>query len=145
MNKIYRVTDKLSHVKPRTWLLLALAATVAAARIAVNPGLLQPPAPAERISVGELRALSRAGEGPVIVDARARLFFAEGHIPGAVQPAAPTRDLPGDRLIVVYCADRDCADSDRLAGKLSRLGYRQVRVLAGGWAEWVRQGGEVER
>jgi rhodanese-related sulfurtransferase len=45
----------------------------------------------------------------------------------------------------VYCANLECANSDLAAERLLALGYHDVRVYAGGKADWVAAGLPLER
>jgi rhodanese-related sulfurtransferase len=93
-----------------------------------------------------------AGGGAVVLDARAAELFAQGHVPGARSlPAArdgfevpeALRALSRESILVVYCEGGDCQSSLALARRLHDEGFRDIRVLTGGWAEW-RAGGLPE-
>jgi rhodanese-related sulfurtransferase len=77
----------------------------------------------------------------VIVDTAAPPIWEDEHIPGAVN-LPYTKDLkapvalPRDKTLVVYCACKDHEDSTDMARQLSLLGYRNVKVLKGGWFKW---------
>lgn len=95
----------------------------------------------------EAKPLIAAGR-VVLVDARGTATFEAGHIPGAV--SLPEGSGAGElqrfaarqgtnQPVVVYCGNSACDASTRLAEVLVReLGYTDVRVLAGGYAEWQR-------
>ena len=102
------------------------------------------------IGLDEFQELVLAHEA-VAVDARPEAFYRAGHVPGAF--SLPREDfergyagvhvpLEANRAqpIVVYCAGADCKDSALVAGALSRLGFRHLRVYQGGWEEWLRAG-----
>ena len=80
--------------------------------------------------------------GIVIVDTAAPPVWEEEHIPGAVnfpyskKINAPV-PLPRDKTLVIYCACKDHEDSTDVARQLSVLGYRNVKVLEGGWFKWL--------
>lgn len=80
--------------------------------------------------------------GIVIVDTAAPPIWEEEHIPGAVNLpyskniTAPV-PLPREKTLVVYCACKDHEDSTDVARQLSLLGYRNVKVLKGGWFKWL--------
>jgi sulfur-carrier protein adenylyltransferase/sulfurtransferase len=90
------------------------------------------------------QAAARSDE-PVYLDVRERDEWEEGHIPGAVwiprgnlegrvEQALPDRERP----VVVYCAG---GSRSAFASKtLGDLGYEQVFNLAGGFADWKRNG-----
>ncbi len=79
----------------------------------------------------------------VIVDTAAAPIWEDEHIPGAVDfpysknIAAPV-PLPREKTLVIYCACKDDEDSKDVARQLSLLGYRKVKVLEGGWFEWLK-------
>jgi rhodanese-related sulfurtransferase len=78
----------------------------------------------------------------VIVDTAAPPIWEDEHIPGAVNfpysknITAPV-PLPRERTLVLYCACKDDEDATEVASQLSLLGYRQVKVLKGGWFKWL--------
>jgi len=78
----------------------------------------------------------------VIVDTAAAPIWEEEHIPGAVNfpysknITAPV-PLPREKTLVIYCACKDHEDSTDVARQLSLLGYRNVKVLKGGWFKWL--------
>jgi rhodanese-related sulfurtransferase len=95
-----------------------------------------------------------AGAAAVFVDARQPFFFREGHVPGAMNVPydSASAPLPGELLalppegtVVVYCEGGDCRSSLELAKALDGRGFRDLRVLSGGWDEWERAGLPVER
>ena len=57
---------------------------------------------------------------------------------------APLKDLPKDREIVTYCACPNDESSISAAEILQASGFKRVRVLQGGWNEWLRAKGPVE-
>ena len=88
------------------------------------------------------KSIDEHSPGMVIVDTAALPVWEEEHIPGAVSfpysknITAPV-PLPRDKMLVVYCACKDHEDSTDVARQLSLLGYRNVKVLKGGWFKWV--------
>lgn len=42
--------------------------------------------------------------------------------------------------MVVYCSNPSCGNSQTVASKLERLGYRSVRKYADGIQDWVQAG-----
>ena len=48
--------------------------------------------------------------------------------------------IPLERTLVVYCEGGDCQASIGLARLLHDAGFHDIRVLAGGWAEWRAAG-----
>lgn len=104
------------------------------------------------ITVEEAEELWRAA-GAVFFDARREPDFERGHVPAARSlPAAAAEkklpptvlDLSRDGPVVVYCEGGDCQSSLLLARRLHDRGFRDIRVLTGGWADWTRAGLPVE-
>ena len=97
--------------------------------------------------------LARELDNPrlVLLEALPQSYYAQGHLPGArwfpherakelAAVAAPRKDDP----IVVYCASNTCQNSHVAAKALVDLGYTQVRVYAGGKADWQDAGLPLE-
>ena len=57
---------------------------------------------------------------------------------------APLKDLPRNREIVTYCACPKDESSIAAAQVLQAAGFTRVRVLQGGWLEWLRVKGPVQ-
>ena len=57
---------------------------------------------------------------------------------------APLKDLPRDREIVTYCACPKDESSIKAAQILQSGGFTSVKVLRGGWHEWLRVSGPVQ-
>jgi len=100
------------------------------------------------ITLAEAEDLWRAGE-TVFLDARAPDLYAEGHVPRARSvPAAEIETLmpvlvlrmAKEAALVVYCEGGDCQSSLTLAERLHDEGFKDIRVLSGGWEEWKRAG-----
>jgi rhodanese-related sulfurtransferase len=84
---------------------------------------------------------------PTLVEALPEKYYADKHLPGAL-------NLPHDRVdalapkllpnrnaeIVVYCANRQCQNSHIAAHRLSVLGYTDVAVYPGGKQDWDEAG-----
>jgi rhodanese-related sulfurtransferase len=103
------------------------------------------------VSRDELRAELMSESPPVLVEALGAAYFADAHLPGAINiPADQVDRLAPDLLpdrdldIVVYCSGT-CSNSEIAAGRLRALGYGRVRVYAGGKEDWVEHGLPVER
>jgi len=89
----------------------------------------------------------------VFVDARARSFFDDGHIQGAVSlPLGESVDLmdnfknkyPPGSYIITYCSGRECDDSHQLAQILLENGYNNVSIFIDGYPGWMAKGYPVE-
>lgn len=133
----------------RTWLGLLLLATLCAALAAtVDPrarALLRDRPAADELTLAE----ARGHRGPLLwIDARSADEYARGHLPEAVplnlaewdRQIGPllARWQPGAR-VVIYCDDRACGTSRRVATRL-REEYQldDVWILHGGWAAWEK-------
>jgi len=100
------------------------------------------------ITLKEGEDLWAAGEA-VVFDARAERLFRESHVPRARNlPATESKlkippdllELPRERTLVVYCEGGDCQSSLALAKRLHDEGFKDIRVMTGGWAEWIKAG-----
>ena len=88
------------------------------------------------------KSIDQHAPGIVIVDTAAPAVWEDEHIPGAVNLPYSTKitapvPLPRDKMLVIYCACKDHEDSTDVARQLSLLGYRNVKVLKGGWFKWL--------
>jgi rhodanese-related sulfurtransferase len=99
------------------------------------------------ITRDELEAAIRTGEEVLIVDALPASYYAQQHLPGAVNLVADDvidragQLLPDkDALIVTYCSNAACANSSQVAAQLESLGYANVRKYAEGIQDWVEAG-----
>ena len=100
------------------------------------------------ITLKEGEDLWAAGEA-VVFDARSERLFRESHVPRARNlPATESKlkippdllELPRERTLVVYCEGGDCQSSLALAKRLHDEGFKDIRVMTGGWAEWIKAG-----
>ena len=87
----------------------------------------------------------------MLVEALGAAYFADAHLPGAINLPADQVDrlapelLPDlDADVVVYCSGT-CSSATIAAERLTALGYRHIRVLEGGKEEWVEHGLPVDR
>ena len=88
------------------------------------------------------------GKDAVIIDARLPEFYAQGHIPGAVNISFENLEsyqeklaaIPKDTMVVTYCDGDDCELSYDLAQYMIQHGYQKVFEYQGGWADWVAAG-----
>ena len=98
----------------------------------------------QMISAEEVWSLFQSGSA-LFVDSRHDFDFKAGHIKGAINvplkdfdiAASPLRDVAKDRLLVIYCDGADCNSSIELAVRLGKAGFKNTRILFGGWREWV--------
>ncbi|OGR21928.1 MAG: sulfurtransferase [Desulfobacula sp. RIFOXYA12_FULL_46_16] len=81
----------------------------------------------------------------MLIDSRPyKTKFIQGHIPGAVSIPFSEFDqkiklLPQDKnaLLIYYCEGETCKLSHNSARKAEALGYKNVKVYAKGYPEWV--------
>ena len=122
--------------------------------IAATASLPEIPALGRPVPI-ELPALRQYfdADAALIIDARDRVEYEEGHIPGAINlpfdevitdPVALTNLDSGGRPIVTYCGGGTCEVSLSLAGELFYAGHERVAVYMGGYPEWVEAGNPVE-
>ena len=117
----------------------------------------QTAAPAvEMISAEELKAKVASNHPVTIIDVRSSEGYAASGttVKGAIHFKLrklksrliypPLKDLPKDREIVTYCACPKDQSSIAAAQILQASGFKRVKVLQGGWLEWMRVNGPVE-
>lgn len=118
-------------------------------------GIARPQAEA-RLDTLELSAVKRLydADGALLVDARERSQYDEGHIAGAISlpyngasadPDRIKRLDSGGRPYVVYCAGPSCELSTDLAQFLIESGKKRVSVFEGGYPEWEAAGYPIAR
>jgi rhodanese-related sulfurtransferase len=102
------------------------------------------------ISRDELKAAIDAG-AVTVVDALGGDYYAKQHLPGAIAMVEADVDRLAPQLlpnraaaIVTYCSNAACPNSQRVADRLSRLGYQNVRKYREGIEDWVRAGLPLE-
>jgi rhodanese-related sulfurtransferase len=118
--------------------------------------LVQESAAVEFITAEELKAKITRNEPVAIIDVRSTggLMDSDNKIKGAVYVKLrrlrsrlafpPLKDVPRNRMVVTYCACPNDESSVRAAQVLMEVGFKQVRVLKGGWLVWKKANGQVE-
>lgn len=108
------------------------------------------------ISVDELKAKLAGNQQVMIIDVRGSETYASASqtIKGAIHfktrklksrlAYPPLKDLPKDREIVTYCSCPKDESSIAAAQILQASGFKRVRVLQGGWQEWLKANGPVQ-
>jgi rhodanese-related sulfurtransferase len=101
-----------------------------------------------RVAPHQLREVIAAGGELAILDVREEGLHSRGHLFLASSAPLSTLELTIGRLVPrtgtpVVLIDDDERLAGRAAGVLGRLGYRDVRALAGGMAGWRQAGYEV--
>ncbi|HUL31685.1 MAG TPA: rhodanese-like domain-containing protein [Thermodesulfobacteriota bacterium] len=100
----------------------------------------------QSIKPEDLKKLMESKSDFVVVDTQPKSAYDTGHIAGAVnfpwasQIKTPA-NLPRNKLLVLYCACGHEEDSIDVAKQLmKKFGYKQVKVLEGGWLRWEELG-----
>ena len=108
------------------------------------------------ISADELKTKVASNHPVTIIDVRSSEGYAASSttIKGALHfkvrklrsrlTYPPFKDLPRDREIVTYCACPKDQSSIAAAQIMQAAGFKRVKVLQGGWQEWLRVSGPVE-
>jgi rhodanese-related sulfurtransferase len=106
------------------------------------------------VTLEQAVALHESGQG-FFLDARPRVYYETGHIPGArllnptdydaqIFDVAP--ELPADRPIIVYCDGGDCSASLQVAQRLvSEEGFPNVHVFEAGYPAWEQAGQRIAK
>lgn len=127
---------------------LFLAAALVLALAPAAPAQRPPEVP--RVTIDELKTLMKK-KTVLVIDVRNMVEFGEGHIPGAMnvpygEPSKVEEQLRKEkRTIVLYCACPHEASALRAADEMGGLGIPNIKVLQGGWHEWVNRGEKVEK
>jgi len=112
--------------------------------------------PVNMITVDELKAKMNGNQALTIIDVRGSEAYASATstIKGAIHfkvrnlkyrlAYPPMNGVPKDREIVTYCSCPKDEASIAAAQILISSGFKRVRVLQGGWQEWLRANGPVE-
>jgi rhodanese-related sulfurtransferase len=118
-------------------------------------GYAQTPA-VEMISADELKAKVTNNHPVTIIDVRSSEGYAAATttVKGAIHfklrklkyrlAYPPLKNIPKDQEIVTYCACPKDQSSIAAAQILQASGFKRVKVLQGGWQEWLRANGPVE-
>jgi len=94
----------------------------------------------------------RLADGTVVLlEALPPMYYAAEHLPGPknlplddIETLAPVLVPEKSTPIVTYCSGPSCANSKLVAGRLTALGYVDVRAYEGGKEEWIGAGLPVE-
>lgn len=139
----------MSTVKHSILALVVLGLTAIAAHAQNAPAV-------EMISADDLKAKVANNHPVTIIDVRSSEGYAASTttIKGAIHfkvrklkyrlAYPPLKNLPKDREIVTYCSCPKDQSSIAAAQILQASGFKRVKVLQGGWQEWLRANGPVE-
>ncbi len=81
----------------------------------------------------------------IFIDARDQWDFNDGHIKDAINipeykfeiEMPIVKALNKNFKYIVYCGDVECDVSKRLAIELSKIGFKNIMILEGGWTKWI--------
>ena len=101
------------------------------------------------ITIAEFTALNESGEPHMLIDVREDNEWNAGHAAsaihigkGIIERDIETRVPATDALLILYCGGG--YRSALAADAIQKMGYRNVRSLAGGWRAWIEAGLPVE-
>ena len=132
-----------------TLVLLVVGLAVVAAHAQQAPSV-------SMMTAEELKAKMANNEAVTVVDVRSSEGFANSGttVKGSIHfklrklkyrlQYPPFRNLPRNSEIVTYCACPKDEASISAARILQESGFTRVRVLQGGWNEWLKAGGPVQ-
>ena len=116
----------------------------------------QQPVPVNMITAEELKTKLSNNEPVFVIDVRSSEGFANSSttVKGSMHYKlrrlksrlnySPLKDMPRNREIVTYCACPKDQSSISAAQILQAAGFTRVKVLQGGWNEWLRVNGPVQ-
>jgi len=98
----------------------------------------------DTITREQIKSKLDSKEPVTLVEALPREYFESTHLPGAIniphdqiQEKAEKMLPDKDALIVVYCANTECQNSNIAASTLSELGYTRVFEYIEGKKHWL--------
>jgi rhodanese-related sulfurtransferase len=110
----------------------------------------------EFITAEELKSKISNNERVTIIDVRSTAGYtgSDNRIKGAIHVKlrklkarlayTPFKNVPRDAEVITYCACPSDESSVHAAQVLLDAGFKRVRVLKGGWEEWLKAKGQVE-
>jgi rhodanese-related sulfurtransferase len=102
----------------------------------------------KEISAHDAVALRASRPDVVFLDIREQPEVNLGMIPGAMHLARGSMEtkiealVPREKRVVIYCANGN--RSAFAADTLQQMGYSEVESLAGGFRDWISEGGDVD-
>lgn len=116
-------------------------------------GLMARPGDPPFLSLAEAIGAESKKNG-IILDARDKNLFKEGHIPGALnlpfyeydtEASKVLKSVDPQTLMIVYCEGINCELSFFLGRQLEKDGYKNVKIFYGGYPEWKNAGLPIEK
>ncbi len=125
--------------------ILAVAMVMIAAAAAWGAGYPQ-------IEAKDVKKIIDTHKKVVIVDARSLMEYDQGHVPGAIS-VGPDRFafiaeyLPKDKsaALIFYCRGVRCTLSTEAATEAAKAGFRDIRIMSGGFPEWKSMGYPIQQ
>ena len=97
----------------------------------------------EKPAMSELKTVTKdelaklvLASNTTVVDARDAESYAKGHIDGAANFSETALPSNKNATLVFYCGGVKCPLAAKAAKKALQMGYKNVMVYHGGWAEW---------
>lgn len=94
------------------------------------------------ITLDQFRELVRR-DGAVVIDARSRYEFSDGHVANAINvPASELgshiieeleQSISHDQLLIIYCSSASCEAGDMVFEYLAARGFSNMRIFRPGW------------
>ena len=96
------------------------------------------------------KMIDRKADDILVVSNDPQDSYKEGHIPGAasfpwVDTLKPPIALPRNKTLILYCSCAHEEDSSDMATQLARFGYRNIKLLEGGFLQWQKLKYPVEK
>ena len=100
------------------------------------------------LNTGEVLKIYKR-ENVVIIDARDRISYSQGHIKGAINIPYDEFELypeffldlfKNDKQLIIYCEGGYCEQSFIVAERLLKMGFKNVHVYIDGYPEWEKKG-----
>lgn len=95
------------------------------------------------ITIPEVKKAIAEGKA-VIIDVNGPQSYQRGHVPGALDFSAVSKDLasklPADKgaLVIAYCGGPACNAYTRAANAAKQLGYTNVKHMSAGISGWKK-------
>lgn len=103
----------------------------------------------QTIDAKKLNQRLKGVQPPILINALAEDAFIAKHIPGSINIPTENAEWAENVIpykeaeVVVYCANRNCNASPKLAEKLEEMGYAHVTDFEDGVEGWRTEGFEL--
>ena len=102
------------------------------------------------ITIPEVKKAIADGKA-TIIDVNGSASYSKGHVPGAIDFAAVSKDLasklPSDKsaLVIAYCGGPSCNAYTKAANAAKALGYTNVKHMSAGISGWLQAGEKTDK